>query len=228
MPKPEPVLWAFLKWVAGKTVHVLANPACAPWYVMKSFICVIMCVIVKFFLQYLIFLDTTYVRCIHSYTVCVTKWNIGAAVVVVVKLLACEARGPGFPSSHRPGLVVTISEIGYLLLPSLDMAERSLKRRKSSKQPTNVVKYITILCLAGHGNLSDHVDFLNRYKNNGRVGSINYDLTFEIVPQEVLWSIWGSHQTLWSLPLPNVTWHSGTWPYTMTPSIDHTLHQFAN
>ena len=38
----------------------------------------------------------------------------------------------------------------------------------------------------------------------------------------------GSHQTLWSLPLPNVTWHSGTWPYTMTPSIDQTSHQFAN
>ena len=52
--------------------------------------------------------------------------------------------------------------------------------------------------------------------------------TFEIVPQEVLWSIWGSHQTLWSLPLPNVTWHSGTWPYTMTPSIDQTLHLFTN
>ena len=52
--------------------------------------------------------------------------------------------------------------------------------------------------------------------------------TFEIVPQEVLWSIWGSHQTLWSLPLPNVTWHSGTWPYTVTPSIDQTIHQFAN
>ena len=51
---------------------------------------------------------------------------------------------------------------------------------------------------------------------------------FEIVPQEVLWSIWGSHQTLWSLPLPNVTWHSGTCPYTMTPSIDQTLHLFAN
>ena len=40
--------------------------------------------------------------------------------------------------------------------------------------------------------------------------------------------IWGSHQTLWSLPLSNVTWHSGTWPYTMTPSIDQALHQFAN
>ena len=51
---------------------------------------------------------------------------------------------------------------------------------------------------------------------------------FEIVPQEVLWSILGSHQTLWSLPLPNVTWHSRTWPYTKTPSIDQTLHLFAN
>ena len=52
--------------------------------------------------------------------------------------------------------------------------------------------------------------------------------TFEIVPQKFLWSIWGSHQTLWSLHLPNVTWHSGIWPYTMTHSIDQKLHQFAN
>ena len=37
-----------------------------------------------------------------------------------------------------------------------------------------------------------------------------------------------SHQTSWSLPLQNATWHSGTWPSTMTPSIDQTLHQFAN
>ena len=51
---------------------------------------------------------------------------------VVVKLLACGARGPGSIS----GLAATISEIGYLLLPRRDMAERSLKRRKSSKQPT--------------------------------------------------------------------------------------------
>ena len=46
--------------------------------------------------------------------------------------------------------------------------------------------------------------------------------------RKVLWSIWGSHQTLWSPPLPNITWHSGTWPYTMTHSIDQTLHQFTN
>ena len=37
-----------------------------------------------------------------------------------------------------------------------------------------------------------------------------------------------SYTSVWSLPLPNVTWYSGTWPYTMTPSIDQTLHQFAD
>ena len=58
--------------------------------------------------------------------------------------------------------------------------------------------------------------------------SHRFHYCYEWYFQEVLWSIWGSHQTLWSLPLPNVTWHSGTWPYTMTPSIDQTLHQFAN
>ena len=45
----------------------------------------------------------------------------------VVKLLACGARGPGlirFPASP-----LEFSEIGYLLLPSRDMAERSLNRR---------------------------------------------------------------------------------------------------
>ena len=32
----------------------------------------------------------------------------------------------------------------------------------------------------------------------------------------------------YEVSLPNVTWHSGTWPYTMTPSIHQTLHLFAN
>ena len=36
-----------------------------------------------------------------------------------------------------PRLATWISEIGYLLLPSRDMAEIPLKRRKSSIQPTN-------------------------------------------------------------------------------------------
>ena len=39
---------------------------------------------------------------------------------VVVKLLACETRGPGYDSWSRR---YTISEIGNLLLPSRDMAE---------------------------------------------------------------------------------------------------------
>ena len=34
-------------------------------------------------------------------------------------------------------LAATISKVGYLLLPSHDIAEISLKRRKSSKQQTN-------------------------------------------------------------------------------------------
>ena len=32
----------------------------------------------------------------------------------------------------------------------------------------------------------------------------------------------------YEVSLPNVTWHSGTWPYTMSHSNDQTLHQFAN
>ena len=32
-----------------------------------------------------------------------------------------------------------------------------------------------------------------------------------------------SNQTLWISPLPNVTRHSGTWSYTLTPSIDQTF-----
>ena len=42
---------------------------------------------------------------------------------------------------------------------------------------------------------------------------------FELVSQDVLWSIWGSLQTFWSLPLPNITWHFGTWPYTVNPQL---------
>ena len=37
-----------------------------------------------------------------------------------------------------PRLATWISEIGYLLLPSRDMVEIPLKRRKSSIQPTNI------------------------------------------------------------------------------------------
>ena len=50
--------------------------------------------------------------------------------------------------------------------------------------------------------------------------------TFEIVSKEVLWSVRGFYQTIWGPPLPNIKRHSGWWPYTVTPSIDKTLHQF--
>ena len=35
----------------------------------------------------------------------------------------------------------------------------------------------------------------------------------------------GSYQTIWGPPLPNVTRHSGGWPYSVSPSIDQALHQ---
>ena len=35
----------------------------------------------------------------------------------------------------------------------------------------------------------------------------------EIVIKEVLWSIRGAYQTIWSFPLTNVKWHSVTWPW---------------
>ena len=39
--------------------------------------------------------------------------------------------------------------------------------------------------------------------------------TLEIVIKEVLWSIRGSYQAIWSSPLKNVKWYYVTWPYTM-------------
>ena len=70
---------------------------------------------------------------------------------------------------------------------------------------------------------------MQRYKNNvSKYMYIKHPYDLTVICSSFWWSIWGSHQTLWSLPLQNVTWHSGTWPYTMTPSIDQTLHLFAN
>ena len=65
-------------------------------------------------------------------------WSSG---FVVVKPLACRLRGSEFDSD----LAATISEIGYLLLASQDMSEISLKRRKSSKQPTKQRRHRTAL-----------------------------------------------------------------------------------
>ena len=39
---------------------------------------------------------------------------------------------------------------------------------------------------------------------------------YEIVTEEVLWSIRGSYQTIRSSSLTNDKWHSVAWPYTMT------------
>ena len=59
-----------------------------------------------------------------------------------------------------------------------------------------------------------HVSFLGRYLSgnvwNRSSGSSMVDM--------------GSHQTLWISPLPNNTWHSGTWWYSVTSSIDQTFH----
>ena len=52
----------------------------------------------------------------------------------MVKLLACGARGPGFDFPASP---LEFSEIGYLLLPSRNMAEIPLNRRKFSKNQPN-------------------------------------------------------------------------------------------
>ena len=58
---------------------------------------------------------------------------LGTAVVrwLSFRIAEKEVRG----SIHS--LAATILEIGYLLIPSRDIAEILLKRRKSSKQSTN-------------------------------------------------------------------------------------------
>ena len=62
------------------------------------------------------------------------NYKAGSSGWRVVKLFACGAREPGvgFPASP-----LEFSEIGYLMLPSRDMAEIPLKRCKSWIQPTN-------------------------------------------------------------------------------------------
>ena len=60
-------------------------------------------------------------------------WTEGAAVIKWLSSWLAEQEVRG----SIPGLATWISEIGYLLLPSVDMAEIPLKRRNSSIQPTN-------------------------------------------------------------------------------------------
>ena len=67
------------------------------------------------------------------------QYIVGSSVGEVVKLFGCGARGPGFDSRSRH-----YDFRDLFLLPSHDMAERSLKRRKSSKQPTNNAIYCVV------------------------------------------------------------------------------------
>ena len=75
------------------------------------------------------FLQDSFACC--SYRYCqiyfvVTVLKVGGSGGRVVKLLACRARGPDFNSRPRH---LNFQRLVYLLLPSRDMAERSLNRR---------------------------------------------------------------------------------------------------
>ena len=62
---------------------------------------------------------------------CHADWNSDG---VVAKFLLAEQEA----RDSIPNLTTTISEIGYLLLPSHNLAEISPKRRKSSEQQTRL------------------------------------------------------------------------------------------
>ena len=82
-----------------------------------------------------------------SFTCC---WvlQLGAAVAEWLSSWLAEQEVRG----SIPGLATWISEIGYLLLPSRDMTEIPLKRRKSPIQPTKpsnqpVAVYIALILM---------------------------------------------------------------------------------
>ena len=90
--------------------------------------------------------------------------------------------------------------------------------------------------LSGMFNLVPHVKFLicihfkhvsgvNQVWNRPDLMRIFCTGTLEIIIEEVLWSIRGSYQTIWSSPLTNAKWHSEAWPCTITwtSSIDQIL-----
>ena len=66
---------------------------------------------------------------------------LGAAVMKWLSFWLAEKEIRG--SIHS--VATTISEIGYLLLPSRDIAEISLKRRKSLTQPTNQASDVVVV-----------------------------------------------------------------------------------
>ena len=78
--------------------------------------------------------------------------------------------------SFIPGLANTISEIGYRLLPCRNMAEISLKRRKSSKQPTNqpTISLITLSSVLAEEMWKFFT--LIRRRMRGQVGNLRWRL----------------------------------------------------
>ena len=73
---------------------------------------------------------------------------MGAAVAEWLSSWLAEQEVRG----SSPHIATWISEIGYLLLPSRDMAEIPLKRRKFSIQPTNQSN-VYVLCLLQQNSL---------------------------------------------------------------------------
>ena len=92
-------------------------------------------VMLEIYLQSIIFLFWIMFILYLIFVLCAWRY-LGAAVVEWLSsgLAEQEVRG------SIPGLATWISEIGYILLPSWDMAEIPLKRRKSSMQLTNQIK----------------------------------------------------------------------------------------
>ena len=81
------------------------------------------------------------------------------------------------------------------------------------------VAYIKIV-LYDDGITSTHIAL--RTLANVFVGSTQTGIprgTFEIIIQEVLWSIRGSYSAIWSIPLTNVKWHSDPWPTVTSQPI---------
>ena len=76
--------------------------------------------------------DTKTIKLDKYFTIKLPQLTYGAAVVEGLSSWLAEQGVRG----SIPGLATWISEIVYLLLPSRDIAEIPLKRRKSSIQPT--------------------------------------------------------------------------------------------
>ena len=84
--------------------------------------------------------------CVQCCQSCLSYHLVGATMVewLCSWLAEQEVRG------SITGLATWISEIGYLLLPSRDMAEIPIKRRKSSIHPTNQSYHLVVVITSFH------------------------------------------------------------------------------